>query len=191
MPVVSAKSQWAKKWIASDESFATRLVAFACVEGIFFSGSFCAIDFLGSKKIMPGLRFANEFISRDEGQHTEFACILYSFIVNKLSVEKFKDIMIEAVNIEKVFVTEALSVDLIGINKKLMCTHIEYCANLLSRDLGYEPLYPNSMNCPFTFMKIRTLQTKTNFFEAKVSEYRKHGSMSTKDDMSFSIDDEF
>jgi ribonucleoside-diphosphate reductase beta chain len=191
MPVVSEKAKWARKWIMSDEPFAVRLVAFACVEGVFFSGSFCAIDYLAKLNIMPGLRFANEFISRDEGQHTEFACLLYTYIVNKLSIEKIKEIVMEAVSIEKSFVTDALPVSLIGINKKLMCTHIEYCANLLVKDLGYDVIYPESQNCPFTFMKIRTLQTKTNFFEAKVSEYKKFGSMSNKEDMKFSIDDDF
>jgi ribonucleotide reductase beta subunit family protein with ferritin-like domain len=192
MPVVSDKALWARKWIASDRSFATRVVAFACIEGIFFSGSFCAIDFLSKLNIMPGLRFANEFISRDEAEHTDLACRVYGHIVNKLSYDEIKEIVSDAVKIEQRFVTEALPVDLIGINKDLMCQHIEYCANLLVSDLKYkEVLYPKSMNCPFSFMKIRTLQTKTNFFEAKVSEYRKHGALSSKEDMKFSIDDDF
>jgi len=191
MPVVADKARWAKKWIVSDAPFAVRLIAFACVEGIFFSGSFCAIDYLAKLNIMPGLRFANEFISRDEGQHTEFACKLYNYIEDKLGFDKVREIIDDAVEIEKSFVTSALSVGLLGINKELMCKHIEYCANLLAKDLGYDILYPDSQNCPFTFMKIRTLQTKTNFFEAKVSEYKKYGSMSTQEEMKFSISEDF
>jgi len=191
MPVVSDKTKWAEKWISSHEPFAVRLIAFACVEGIFFSGSFCAIDFIKQRNIFPGLCYANDFISRDEAQHTELACIMYSFIKDKISVEKFTAIIKEAVRVEKNFVCDALPVSLIGMNKDLMCTHIEYCANILSRELGYDDVFPNIKECPFPFMKNRTLEQKVNFFEHKVSEYKKFGALSTKDEMVFDLSDDF
>ena len=191
MPVVSDKTKWAEKWISSEEPFAVRLIAFACVEGIFFSGSFCAIDYIKQKKLFPGLCFANDFIARDEAMHTELACIMYTFINNKVDIEKFQSIVEEAVKVEKTFVCDALPVSLIGMNKDLMCTHIEYCANILARELGYEEIYPNSTKCPFPFMKNRTLEQKVNFFEHKVSEYKKFGALTKKEDMAFEISDDF
>ena len=191
MPVVSDKTKWAEKWISSDEPFAVRLIAFACVEGIFFSGSFCAIDFIKQQNIFPGLCFANDFISRDEAQHTELACIMYTFIVEKVGVEKFTSIVKEAVEVEKKFVCDALPVSLIGMNKDLMCTHIEYCANILARDLGYEDVFPSSTECPFPFMTNRSLEQKVNFFDHRVSEYKKFAALSSKEDMTFGINDDF
>jgi ribonucleoside-diphosphate reductase beta chain len=173
MPIITEKLEWAKKLIDSDCGYAERLIAWTCVEGIFFSGSFCAIDWLSDQNIMPGLTQANEFISRDEGQHVYLNCILYkNHIQNKLSVSRVKEIISEAVEIEKRFVTDALPVRMIGMNSDLMCTHIEHCANILLIDLGYDKLYPAS-ECPFKFMTKRSLEKKTNFFEKKVTQYRK------------------
>ena len=171
VPSVSKKANWALKWIGSD-SFAERLIAFAAVEGIFFSGSFCSIFWLKKRGLMPGLSFSNELISRDEGLHCKFACLLHSkYVQNKVSEERIKEIICEAVEIEKEFVSESLPVALIGMNDKLMKQYIEYVADFWLVELGCSKVY-NSSN-PFDFMDMISLQGKTNFFEKRVSEYQK------------------
>ena len=172
VPCVKKKADWALKWIGQG-NFMERLVAFAAVEGIFFSGSFCSIFWLKKRGLMPGLSFSNELISRDEGMHCEFACLIYSLIEKKLPKEKIYEMIGEAVAIEKEFITEALPVNLIGMNSKLMCEYIEYVADRWIVSLGYPKLY-NAIN-PFDFMELISLQGKTNFFEKKVAEYQKNG----------------
>jgi ribonucleoside-diphosphate reductase beta chain len=163
IPCIAKKAAWALRWITDNKSnFATRLVAFAVVEGIFFSGSFCSIFWLKKRGLMPGLCFSNELISRDEGLHCDFACLLYSMLKNKLPQETVHTLIKEAVDIEKEFITEALRVDLIGMNQKLMSQYIEYCSDRLLVELGYDKLY-NAKNC-FDFMNLISLQGKTNFF---------------------------
>ena len=172
IPCVSKKANWAIKWINDEKSnFATRLVAFACVEGIFFSGSFCAIFWLKKRGLMPGLTASNELISRDEGMHTDFAVALYELLQNKLSYETIKEIVIEAVNIEKEFITESIPCKMIGMNSKLMCEYIEFVADRLIVQLGYEKVYLSKN--PFEFMEMISLEGKTNFFERRVTEYSK------------------
>lgn len=177
VPVVKKKADWALRWIESSDSFAERLVAFACVEGIFFSGSFCSIYWLKKRGLMPGLTFSNELISRDEGLHTDFACLLYSLLVNKLPTERIAEIVTEAVVLEKEFICEALPVDLIGMNSRLMSQYIEFVADRLLISLGNEKIFnvPN----PFDWMELISLQGKTNFFEKRVGEYQKAGVMSS------------
>eukprot|EP00594_Rhizosolenia_setigera_P010849 CAMPEP_0178961924 /NCGR_PEP_ID=MMETSP0789-20121207/14029_1 /TAXON_ID=3005 /ORGANISM="Rhizosolenia setigera, Strain CCMP 1694" /LENGTH=357 /DNA_ID=CAMNT_0020645917 /DNA_START=482 /DNA_END=1555 /DNA_ORIENTATION=- len=178
IPSVEKKARWAQRYINSTEaSFAERLVAFACVEGIFFSGSFCAIFWLKKRGLMPGLTFSNELISRDEGLHCSFACQLYSKLQSKLSQEEVFDIIREAVSVEQSFICDALSVSLIGMNAKLMGQYIEFVADRLLMDLGYEPLY-GSKN-PFDWMDMISLEGKTNFFEKRVGEYQKSGVMAS------------
>lgn len=173
VPAVRKKGEWALRWIES-ESFTERLVAFAAVEGIFFSGSFCAIFWLKKRGLMPGLTFSNELISRDEGLHCDFATLLYTkHIVNKLSDERVKEIILDAVEIEKEFITESLPVDLIGMNATLMKQYIEFVADRLLTELGVSKHF-GSTN-PFPFMDMISLQGKTNFFEKRVSEYQKAG----------------
>ena len=167
---IEDKANWAMKWINSErDSFAERLVAFAAVEGIFFSGSFCSIYWLKKRGLMPGLTFSNELISRDEALHTEFAVMLYSKLENKLSQKRIYEIILEAVDIEKSFITDALPCRLIGMNDKLMKQYIEFVADRLLIQLGYEKYYksPN----PFSFMELISLEGKTNFFEKRVGEY--------------------
>ena len=172
IPVVKKKADWAMRWIKSPTaSFAERLVAFACVEGIFFSGSFCAIFWLKKRGLMPGLTFSNELISRDEGMHTDFACLLYSKLRDKLSDDTIRDIVDDAVNIELEFVTDALPVRLIGMNATLMSQYIRFVADRLLVALGREKLY-HAEN-PFDFMEQISLHGKTNFFEKRVGEYKK------------------
>ena len=167
---VQKKAQWAIRWIDDKESnFATRLVAFACVEGIFFSGSFCAIYWLKKRGLMPGLTFSNELISRDEGMHTQFACLLYSMLNNKLSKEVVYEIISDAVNIEKGFIIDSLPCRLIGMNSEMMSQYIEYVADRLLLQLGYNKIY-NTENA-FQFMELISLENKTNFFEKRVAEY--------------------
>ena len=189
IPVVNKKAKWALNWINSTHSFAERVVAFAAVEGIFFSGSFCSIFWLKKRSLMPGLTFSNELISRDEGLHCDFACLIYNHLVNKLSQEKIHAIIGNAVEIEKEFVTEALPVELIGMNSKLMTQYIEFVADRLIYALGYQKLY-NATN-PFEWMDMINLQGKTNFFEKRVGDYQKAGVMSSKEDKEFRFDDEF
>ena len=170
IPSVAKKSKWAIRWIEDTESnFATRLIAFAAVEGIFFSGSFCAIFWLKQRGLMPGLTFSNELISRDEGLHTDFAVLLYSKIVNKLSYNTIKNIITDAVDIEKEFINKSIPCRLIGMNSVLMSQYIEFVADRLVQQLGYPKIY-NSKN-PFDFMQLISLNGKTNFFERRVSEY--------------------
>ena len=186
---VQKKAKWALNWI-DNGNFAERIVAFAAVEGIFFSGSFCSIFWLKKRGLLPGLTFSNELISRDEGLHCDFACLLYTkHIVNKLSKEKVLKIITDAVEIEKEFVTDALPVDLIGMNAKLMSQYIEFVADRLLVELGNEKVY-NTSN-PFDFMEMISLQGKTNFFEKRVAEYQKAGVMGNKEDQVFSLDDDF
>ena len=169
-PCIQKKGKWAMKWINDKRSgFATRLLAFACVEGIFFSGAFCAIFWLKKRGLMPGLTFSNELISRDEALHTEFAVLLYSKLEKKLTKKKVHDIISEAVDIEKEFICDALPCRLIGMNSNLMTQYIEFVADRLSVQLGYEKIY-NAQN-PFDFMEMISLEQKTNFFESRVSDY--------------------
>ncbi|XP_042472119.1 ribonucleoside-diphosphate reductase small chain C-like [Zingiber officinale] len=163
IPSVARKANWALRWIESSESFAERLVAFACVEGIFFSGSFCAIFWLKKRGLMPGLTFSNELISRDEGLHCDFACLLYSLLRSKLSEERVRSIVADAVDIEREFVCDSLPVALIGMNSELMSQYIKFVADHLLRALGYENMY--KVSNPFDWMELISLQGKTNFFE--------------------------
>jgi ribonucleoside-diphosphate reductase beta chain len=172
---VSKKAEWAIKWIDSP-NFTERLIAFAAVEGIFFSGSFCAIYWLKKRGLMPGLTFSNELISRDEGLHTEFACLLYrQYIQNKLDSSRIKEIILSAVEIEKEFVTGALPVDLIGMNSTTMCQYIEFVADRLLVALGESKVFMATN--PFPWMDLISLEKKTNFFERRVGEYQKSGVM--------------
>ncbi|EKF30906.1 ribonucleoside-diphosphate reductase small chain, putative [Trypanosoma cruzi marinkellei] len=191
IPCIQKKANWAIRWIRSSSSFAERLVAFAAVEGIFFSGSFCALFWLKKRGLMPGLTFSNELISRDEGLHTDFACLLYeNYIVNKLPKERIRDIICSAVDIEREFICDAIPVRLLGMNADLMSTYIEFVADRLLLALGNERHY-NSKN-PFDFMEMISLQGKTNFFEKKVGEYQKAGVMSSEGTTKvFSLDAEF
>ncbi|MFN4086755.1 MAG: ribonucleotide-diphosphate reductase subunit beta [Spirosomataceae bacterium] len=186
---VRKKADWAMRWIEQG-SFIERLIAFAAVEGIFFSGSFCSIFWLKKRGLMPGLSFSNELISRDEGLHRDFACLLYTdHIQNKLPEESIYSIIKDAVEIEKEFVTDALPVSLIGMNSELMCQYIEFVADHLLESLNLQKVY--HANNPFDFMDMISLQGKTNFFEKRVGEYQKAGVMSDKENMSFSLDEDF
>ena len=201
VPCVAKKANWALRWITESKRFAERLVAFAVVEGIFFSGSFCAIFWLKKRGLMPGLTFSNELISRDEGMHCDFACLLYSMLEHKLSDEELHTIVGDAVEHEKEFVCDALPVSLIGMNKDMMSTYIEFCADRLLVALGAAKLY-NATN-PFDWMELISLQGKTNFFEKRVSEYQKAGVMNSVRNLSidsssgsssgngFSLEEEF
>ena len=186
---VKKKAEWALRWIDKG-SFAERLVAFAAVEGIFFSGSFCSIFWLKKRGLMPGLAFSNELISRDEGLHCDFACLLYSkHLVDKLPKDKVKEIIIDAVEIEKEFVTDALPVKLIGMNSDLMRQYIEFVADRLLVELGNDRVY-NTPN-PFDFMEMISLQGKANFFEKRVGEYQKAGVLNNNGEQSFSLNEDF
>ena len=186
---VNKKAEWALKWIDKG-TFAQRLVAFAAVEGIFFSGSFCAIFWLKKRGLMPGLSFSNELISRDEGLHCDFACLLYNdHLNNKLSKEEVKEIIMDAVAIEKEFVTDAIPVRLIGMNSDLMAQYIEFVADRLLVELGNEKVY-NTAN-PFDFMDMISIQGKTNFFEKRVGEYQKAGVLNGKESHGFTTDEDF
>ena len=169
-PCIKRKSDWAQKWIHDNRSsFATRLVAFACVEGIFFSGAFCSIYWMKKRGLMPGLTFSNELISRDEALHCEFAILLYSKLVKKMSKTKFNDLIKEAVGIETEFICDALPCRLIGMNSQLMTEYIQFVADRLCLQMGYEKIY-NAKN-PFDFMELISLETKTNMFEKKIDAY--------------------
>ena len=169
-PAIKKKADWAIKWIDSDIStFPIRLVAFAIVEGLFFSGAFCSIYWLKKRGLMSGLTFSNELISRDEGMHTEFAVLLYTMIENKLTVEQIHTIFKEAVAIEKEFILESIPCNLIGMNVHMMSEYIEFVADRLIVQLGYNKIF-NTKN-PFDFMELISLDSKTNFFEKRVSEY--------------------
>lgn len=189
VPAVKKKAEWALKWISSDRSFAERLVAFAAVEGIFFSGSFCSIFWLKKRGLMPGLTFSNELISRDEGLHCDFACLLYSMMGHRPSEQTIREIIMDAVTIEKEFITEALPVDLIGMNSKLMAQYIEFVADRLIKALGYKAIYGASN--PFDWMELISLEGKTNFFEKRVGDYQKSGVMTDRSQQVFTLDAEF
>lgn len=190
VPCVKKKADWAITWMQSEDAeFASRLMAFACVEGIFFSGSFCAIYWLKERGVMPGLTTSNEFISRDEGMHTDFACLLYSKLVHKLSKTKAHKMIREAVRIEKEFITDALPCALIGMNAKLMGQYIEFVADRLLVQLGYPKLW--NIACPFAFMERISLEGKTNFFEKRVAEYSRAGVGKSREAMSFATDADF
>ncbi|XP_075506761.1 ribonucleoside-diphosphate reductase small chain A [Primulina tabacum] len=191
---VTQKAQWALNWIKSSRSFAERLVAFACVEGIFFSGSFCAIFWLKKRGLMPGLTFSNELISRDEGLHCDFACLLYSLLQKQLNWQKVHLIVHEAVEIEMQFVCEALPCALIGMNSTLMSQYIKFVADRLLVSLGYERKY--NVENPFDWMEFISLQGKANFFERRVGDYQKASVMSSlREDGSknfeFKMDEDF
>ena len=190
-PAIKKKADWALKWIESD-SFAERLIAFAGVEGIFFSGSFCSIFWLKKRGVMPGLTFSNELISRDEGVHCDFAVHLHNeHIVNQVPKKRIKEILVDALNIEREFITESLPVSLIGMNAKLMTQYLEFVTDRLLVDFQCEKEFnvPN----PFDFMDMINLQGKTNFFEKRVSEYQKAGVLNKekKEDSKISFDEEF
>ena len=176
-PAIKKKADWALKWIESD-SFAERLIAFAAVEGIFFSGAFCSIYWLKKRGLMPGLTFSNELISRDEGVHCDFAVHLHNHhLVNKVPKTRIREIIVDALKIEREFITESLPVSLIGMNAGLMTQYLEFVADRLLVELGCDREY-NTSN-PFDFMDMISLQGKTNFFEKKVAEYQKSGVMNT------------
>jgi len=191
VPAVKKKADWALKWIDNDAvSYAERVVAFASVEGIFFSGSFAAIFWLKKRGLMPGLTFSNELISRDEGLHTDFACLMFRHLVDKPSQERVYEIVCNAVEIEIEFLTEALPVALIGMNSLLMIQYIKFVADRLLRELDCEKVY--NVENPFDFMENISLEGKTNFFEKRVGEYQKMGVMNTNDEQSkFCLDADF
>ena len=190
IPCVKTKADWALRWI-DNGSFQERLIAFAAVEGIFFSGSFCSIFWLKKRGLMPGLAFSNELISRDEGLHCDFACLLYNnHIQNKLPKSTIIQIITDAVAIEKEFVTDALPVRLIGMNADMMCQYIEFVADRLLLELGCEKVYFSDN--PFNFMELISLQGKTNFFEKRVGDYQKAGvANSSSSSKTFTIDEDF
>ena len=188
IPAVQKKAEWALKWIGSPH-FQERLIAFAAVEGIFFSGSFCSIFWLKKRGLMPGLSFSNELISRDEGMHTDFAVLLHNnYITNKVSEERIKEIITGALEIEKEFITESLPVRLIGMNQDLMKQYLEFVADRLLVDLGCSKVY--NVENPFDFMQNISLQGKTNFFEKRVGEYQKAGVLNSSENV-FDMDVEF
>ncbi|HHJ51283.1 MAG TPA: ribonucleoside-diphosphate reductase [Phaeodactylibacter sp.] len=190
MDLVRKKADWALRWIEKG-SFQERLIAFAAVEGIFFSGSFCSIFWLKHRGLMPGLSFSNELISRDEGLHCDFACLLYNdHVVNKLPEETVQEIIRSAVALEKEFVSEALPVNLIGMNAGLMCQYVEFVADRLLMALNTPPIYKATN--PFPWMELISVQGKTNFFEKRVGDYQKSGVLnSSSEDKSFSLNEEF
>ena len=186
---VQKKANWALRWIEKG-SFAERLIAFAAVEGIFFSGSFCSIFWLKKRGLMPGLSFSNELISRDEGMHCDFACLLYNHhLQHKLDKKVVEEIIKDAVAIEQEFVSDALPVNLIGMNATLMCQYIEFVADRLLVALGQEKIY--QVENPFPWMDLISLQGKTNFFEKRVGDYQKSGVMAERQSQVFSLDEDF
>lgn len=187
IPSIAKKAEWAQKWISSNADFDTRLIAFACVEGIFFSASFAAIFWLKKRGLMPGLTFSNELISRDEGLHTDFACLLHKYIVNKSP--RIREIVSEAVEIEKHFIVESIPVKLIGMNSKLMCQYIEFVADRLLFALN-EPKIYNAKN-PFDFMDNISLVGKTNFFDKKEANYQKAFVGISDAEQKFTLDEDF
>jgi ribonucleoside-diphosphate reductase subunit M2 len=186
-PCIKKKSDWAQKWLNDNRSsFATRLIAFACVEGIFFSGAFCSVFWLKKRGIMPGLTFSNELISRDEALHCEFAVLLYSKLQNKLKKSKFQEIIKEAVEIEIEFICDALPCRLIGMNSMLMTQYIQFVADRLSLQMGYDKIY--NVSNPFTWMEMISLEGKVNFFEKRLSEYSLANKNVTSEIFEFSDD---
>jgi len=183
------KAEWAQKWIKDHRSnFATRLIAFACVEGIFFSGAFCSIFWLKKRGLMPGLTFSNELISRDEALHTEFAILMYNKLNKKVNKARVYEIIKEAVEIETKFICEALPCRLIGMNSQLMIQYIQFVADRLSVQLGYEKIY--NVSNPFSWMELISLQSKTNFFEKRVSDYALATKIKNEDDI-FELKEDF
>jgi ribonucleotide reductase beta subunit family protein with ferritin-like domain len=190
IPAIREKAEWALRWTAPETaSFAERLVAFAAVEGIFFSASFCAVFWLKKRGLMPGLTFSNELISRDEGLHRDFACLLYTKLENPLTPEQVVGIIASAVEIEKKFVRESLRVDLIGMNAEMMATYVEFVADHLLETLGCPALY-GSAN-PFDWMEMISLDGRTNFFEKRTSSYARAGVGATQEEQTFSVDADF
>lgn len=190
LPCVKKKADWALNWIASKSAnFGERIIAFAAVEGIFFSGSFASIFWLKKRGLMPGLTFSNELISRDEGLHCDFACLMFKHLVQKPPKERVIEIISEAVRIEQEFLTDALPVNMLGMNCKLMSEYIEFVADRLLSELGVGRIY-NTKN-PFSFMELISLEGKTNFFEKKVGEYQKAGVMANRMDNVFTLDADF
>merc|ERR1719468_990711 len=191
MPAIKKKADWALKWIGADAPYSVRVIAFAAVEGIFFSGSFAAIFWLKKRGLMPGVTFSNELISRDEGLHTDFACLMYKHLVQKPSQDRVLEIVVEAVAIEQEFLSDALPVDLIGMNAGMMKTYIEFVADRLLVELGLPKRW--GVANPFDFMDMISLQGKTNFFEKKVGEYQKTGVMGSRSASAklFSTDEDF
>lgn len=200
IPCIKRKADWALRWITDrDSTFGERLIAFAAVEGIFFSGAFASVFWMKKRGLMPGLTFSNELISRDEGMHTDFACLLFSHLRKRPHPDTVRTIITEAVKIEQEFLTDALPCSLIGMNAKLMCQYIEFVADRLLVSLGNDKHY-NSTN-PFDFMDMISLQGKTNFFEKRVSDYAKAGvnvsastnstTTTTSHSSSFSVDEDF
>ena len=190
LPCVKKKADWALNWIASkNANFGERIIAFAAVEGIFFSGSFASIFWLKKRGLMPGLTFSNELISRDEGLHCDFACLMFRHLLQKPPKERIIEIIDEAVKIEQEFLTDALPCDMLGMNCKLMSEYIEFVADRLLGELGVERIY-NTKN-PFSFMELISLEGKTNFFEKKVGEYQKSGVMANRLDNVFTLDADF
>ncbi|WCB66731.1 Ribonucleotide reductase small subunit [Monkeypox virus] len=188
MPCVKKKADWAQKWIHDSASYGERLIAFAAVEGIFFSGSFASIFWLKKRGLMPGLTFSNELISRDEGLHCDFACLMFKHLLHPPSEETVRFIITNAVSIEQEFLTVALPVKLIGMNCEMMKTYIEFVADRLISELGFKKIY--NVTNPFDFMENISLEGKTNFFEKRVGEYQKMGVMSQEDNH-FSLDVDF
>lgn len=190
IPCVKQKADWALKWIGDKKSsYATRLIAFACVEGIFFSGSFCAIYWIKQRGLMPGLTTSNELISRDEGLHTDFACLLYSHIKHRVRKNRVVEIITEAVDIEKKFICESLPCRLLGMNSDMMSQYIEFVADRLCVQLGYPKMY--NVSNPFDFMERISVDGKDNFFEKRVTEYSKAGVGKSADEMGFAEDADF
>ena len=190
IPIVGEKAAWAQKWITDyNSNFAMRLVAFAIVEGIFFSGSFCAIYWFKKRGLLPGLTFSNELISQDEGLHTDFACLLYSMLNNQLTDEMIHSIIQEAVALEKTFINESIPCAMIGMNAKMMSDYIEFVADRLLVQLGHPRIW-NTKN-PFDFMELISMEGKTNFFEKRVGEYSKATVGTTSEDRTFEIHDDF
>nr|P0DSS8.1 RecName: Full=Ribonucleoside-diphosphate reductase small chain; AltName: Full=Ribonucleotide reductase small subunit; AltName: Full=Ribonucleotide reductase subunit 2; Short=RNR2 [Variola virus] len=188
MPCVKKKADWAQKWIHDSASYGERLIAFAAVEGIFFSGSFASIFWLKKRGLMPGLTFSNELISRDEGLHCDFACLMFKHLLYPPSEETVRSIITDAVSIEQEFLTVALPVKLIGMNCEMMKTYIKFVADRLISELGFKKIY--NVTNPFDFMENISLEGKTNFFEKRVGEYQKMGVMSQEDNH-FSLDVDF
>ena len=189
-PSIKKKADWAYKWIESRESYAQRLIAFAIVEGVFFSGAFCAIYWLKKQSVMPGLCDSNEFIARDEGMHTEFACLLYSDFIVKLDQETVHDMFNEAYQIEREFICDSLSCALIGMNKDLMAQYIKFVSDRLLVKLGYQKLW-NELN-PFEWMESISLENKGNFFETRVNDYQKSGVLDNTDkDKKYEVSEDF
>jgi ribonucleoside-diphosphate reductase subunit M2 len=194
-PAIAEKNAWAVKWVNDqDATFAKRVFAFAIVEGLFFSASFCALFWVRSRGLLPGLSFANQLIARDEGLHTAFACLIYSKLVNRLSPEEAKSMIEEAVDIERRFITESIPCSMIGMNSELMTQYIKYIADRLIVQLGYEKIY--HVQNPFTFVEQATISAKQNFFEGRSSEYslacvNVNGKQAVPDKLSLNTDDDF